>query len=102
MELTPSRRGFLYEAFRKDLELYLKKKYGRHAMGSHQTAILREAVGFYFRHLDPDIKETKNFPKKGEPVERSYMIRIELQIPGLHGHTMEFEKKFNKITLDNA
>lgn len=102
MDLTPSRRGFLYEAFRKDLELYLKKQYGRHAMGANQTAILREAVGFYFRHLEPDIKETKAFPKKGEPVEKSYVVKIELQIPGLQGRTMEFEKKFNKITLDNA
>lgn len=100
LNLTPSLRGFLYESFRNDIDIYIKEHYGRGSMGPTQRALMKEALNFYFRYFDPTINETKDFPKKGEPVKQYYIIHIELDIPGLSGKTMEFEKKFEKTMLD--
>lgn len=100
LTLTPSKRGFLYEQFREELNKHLKDEYGRQAIGSYQKAIMLEGLSFYFRHMKPGIKETKDFPKKGEPVEKYYIVKIELEIPGLAGRTIEFEKKFLKGVLE--
>lgn len=94
LDLNPAQRGALFENFKFEI----KDKF-RH-LGSYQKTIITEALHYHFRHGNKiDITETKDFPKKDEKVKQYYVVKCEVNIPGLN-ESIAMEKKWLKEDLE--